>query len=85
MTDEDARRRAIKRMSFVDALSFEMRALVHEHGLTVVTAFLDCGVRDPRRIRHLINTVRGGSYEIGNRSEQPSQMSGHERYKRIES
>lgn len=49
----------------------ELRALVHDEGLTVVDAFMDCGVTKARQIRHLINTVRQGSVEIGNRTENP--------------
>lgn len=45
------------RMSSVDRMSPALRALVHDYGLTVVKAFLDIGVKDPRHIKHLVETV----------------------------
>jgi hypothetical protein len=54
-----------RRMARIDALSPEIRQLVHEEGLTVVGAFLDLGVTAPRHIRHLISTVRCGSNNGG--------------------
>lgn len=45
------------RMDIVDSMSPELRELIHEYGLTVVTAFLQCGVTKPKRIRHLVETV----------------------------
>lgn len=49
--------RARKRMARIDAMSAQMRELVHEYGLTIVDAFVQCGVKNPRHIRHLIQTV----------------------------
>lgn len=57
--------RRIRRMDRGDNMSPDLRACVHEYGLTVVDAFLDCGVTRPRQIRHLVETVRAGSVEIG--------------------
>lgn len=54
-------------MERVDAMTPEMRALVHEYGLSIVDAFLDLGIKKPNQIRHIINTVHAGSVEIGNR------------------
>jgi len=51
----DAKRAA--RMAAVDAMSAELRDLVHCYGMTVVQSFQDCGVRRPKRIRHLVETV----------------------------
>lgn len=51
----DEKRR--KRMGLVDSLTAEQRALVHEFGLSVVKAFVDLGVTQPRHIKHLVNTV----------------------------
>jgi hypothetical protein len=51
----DEKRRS--RMDRVDNFPPEVRALVHEYGLNVVGAFLQCGVTSPRQIRHLVNTV----------------------------
>lgn len=69
--DEIGRARIIARMDRVDSMSPDVRAIVHEHGLTIVDAFLQCGVTKAKHMRHLINTIRAGSYEIGNRSELP--------------
>lgn len=51
----DAKRAA--RMEGVDRMPQELRALVHEYGLNVVTALLQCGVSKPNRIRHIVETV----------------------------
>ena len=51
----DERRR--QRMARIDQMPYEVRTLVHEYGLNTVNSFLDCGVRDPRRIRHLVEVV----------------------------
>lgn len=53
------------RMDTIDRLSPEIRALVHEFDWTIVHQFLNCGVRDPRHIRHLIVTVLERSYGNG--------------------
>lgn len=50
-----------KRMDRVDNMPADLRALVHEYGLTVVDAFVGHGVTKPRIIRHLVNTVLAGS------------------------
>jgi hypothetical protein len=63
----DAKARCEARMARVDAMSPELRGLIHDYGLTIVDAFLQCGVTKPRHIRHLVETVRRGSVEIGNR------------------
>ena len=51
----DTKRQA--RMDRVDGMPDELRRLVHEYGLTVVTALLDVGVTKPKRIRHVVETV----------------------------
>ena len=81
MSDDHAaaeRRRA--RMAYVDALPTEVRRLVHEHGLEIIKAFLDCGVKKPNQITHLIDIVRRGSGEIGKRSN-PSLILGKNKEK----
>jgi len=45
------------RMASVDALAPCLRDLVHEYGLHVVQAFLECGVKKPNHIRHLVEVV----------------------------
>lgn len=71
---KDAAQRRQDRMARVDAMSPKLRALVHEHGLTVVDQFIQCNVTNPRHIAHLIEVVRRGSVEIGNRTEAPALM-----------
>ncbi len=51
----DRKRKA--RMNLVDNFSAPIRALIHDYGLCVVKAFLDCGVTKPKQIRHLVETV----------------------------
>ena len=70
----DKRRR--DRMSKIDGLPPDMRALVHEYGFNVVQAFLDLGVTKSRHIRHLVETVldafsptRGSSSAQGTRAD----------------
>lgn len=59
--DDDFMRRVHERraarMSALDELPPELRALVHEYGSNVVHAFMDCGVTKPNRIKHLVETV----------------------------
>ena len=62
--DADFLTRCRARMARIDAMPKPIRELVHEYGLTMVRAFLDCGVTKPNQIRHLIAVVReeGGHY-----------------------
>jgi len=61
-----------KRFEKIDALSPQLRELVHEWGFTIVDNFMMCGVTKPKHIRHLINTVLnetvrgGGSVQTAN-------------------
>lgn len=57
--------RRATRMDRVDRMPADLRACVHDFGLTVVDAFLAHGIIKPRIIRHLVKTVREGSVEIG--------------------
>lgn len=65
------------RMAEFDAYDPELRALVHEYGLTVVKTIHDLGIRKPRQIRHVVETVlnefsptRGSYSKQGIRTEQ---------------
>lgn len=51
----DARR--IKRMETVDSMPEDWRAVVHDYGLSIVTALRDCGVKEAKRARHIISVV----------------------------
>jgi hypothetical protein len=51
----DEKRR--KRMEKVDEYDPEIRALIHEYGLSVVQALWDCGVKKPRQMKHVVETV----------------------------
>lgn len=64
-TDAAVKSKIQARMARLDALPKEIRELIHEHGLTVVQAFLDQGVTKAAGIRHLIQQVRTGSLEPG--------------------
>lgn len=50
-------RRRKKRMAKVDAMSPELRALVHEYGFHIVNQFMMNGVTSHRIIRHLVEIV----------------------------
>lgn len=45
------------RMEAVDAMKPDLRACVHDYGLTVVRDFLDLGITKPKHIRHVVETV----------------------------
>jgi hypothetical protein len=62
MANEDQTRRQ-KRMAWVDALPPDMRRCVHEHGLTIVRACWDLGVRKAAHVNHLVETIRRESYQ----------------------
>jgi len=66
--DDIGMRRVAARMKAIDRLSPELRAMVHEHGWTIINGFLEVGVTKPKHIRHLISIVRAGAIEIGNRT-----------------
>lgn len=59
---EDQERRA-KRMARVDKMKPDIRSCVHDFGLTIVDACLDHGVTTGRGIRHIVQSIRGGSYQ----------------------
>lgn len=59
------REKIVARMSYIDSLPKDVRELVHEHGFTVVKAFLDQKITKASAIRHLIDTVRTGSIDPG--------------------
>lgn len=46
-----------RRMETIDDLPPEIRELVHDYGYTVVRALLDVGVKKPRQIKHVVETV----------------------------
>lgn len=45
------------RMERVDAMPPEMRALVNEYGLAVIDTCTALGVKQPRHIKHLVETI----------------------------
>ncbi len=45
------------RMKRIDELPKELRSCVHDYGLNIVNAFVDCGVKKENHIRHLVETV----------------------------
>lgn len=58
-----AMERRRSRMDRIDSLPAEIRACVHEYGLTVVDACMQLGVTKARHIHHLVATIRGGSVD----------------------
>lgn len=82
----DGKRR--KRMDEIDRQPPAIRACVHEYGWSVVRACLDLGIREPRHIRHLVETVlnefsptRGSFASQGIRTQllAPPAVTGEER------
>jgi len=66
--DPEFVKRVRERMSWFDRLPREIRDLANEHGSTLIRACLDCGVRKPNRIAHLINVFASvGLYGNGRR------------------
>ncbi|RKK04009.1 hypothetical protein [Teichococcus wenyumeiae] len=53
----------VRRMERIDAMPEDIRRCVHDFGLTIVDAFTQCGVTKGKHIRHLVETVRAGSYQ----------------------
>jgi hypothetical protein len=51
----DRKRKA--RMETIDGMTPELRACVQDYGLSVVEAIVQVGVRQPRHIRHIVETV----------------------------
>jgi hypothetical protein len=63
MTDpKDSNRRAT-RMARVDAMPPEIRACVHEYGLTIVDAMMDLKIKKAKHIRHLVDVIQRESYQ----------------------
>lgn len=60
MVDDVHKAKIERRMARIDALPADVRAVVHDEGMTIVNAFLACGVRKAKHMRHLIDTVRAG-------------------------
>lgn len=50
-------RKRAARMTRVDSMSPELKALVNEYGLNVVNQFLAVGLSKPKQIRHLVECV----------------------------
>jgi hypothetical protein len=46
-----------RRMASVDAMPAALRGCVHEYGLNVVKTLHDLGVKEPRHIRHIVETI----------------------------
>lgn len=55
--DEFVVRKRAARMTAVDKLPVEIRALVHDYGLPAVRALMDVGVTKPNQIKHVVETI----------------------------
>jgi hypothetical protein len=51
-----ARKRA-QRFEAIDALPKDIRELVHAYGYTVVKTAMDLGIKKPKQIKHMVETV----------------------------
>lgn len=67
----ESQARRAKRMARIDAMPPDIRACVHDFGLTIVQAMLEAGVKKAKHIRHIVRTVRDGSYQ-GPRDGKPA-------------
>ena len=63
MGEAESQDRRKRRMERIDRMPSEIRACVHEYGLSVVDAMLDAGVKKAKHIHHIVATVRVGSYQ----------------------
>jgi len=61
-----ARRPGEALVDVVDRLPPQLRALVHEYGLSVVTEFVQHGVTKPAAVRQIVRAVMLGAREPGN-------------------
>lgn len=61
---------AIHGQEMTDAMPAGLRACVHEFGFPIVHAFIECGVSDPRQIRHLVGTCWDGPRSFGDRADR---------------
>lgn len=59
-----------------------LRDCVHEFGLSVVMAFVHCGITKPATIRHLVHVVHMGAREPGNKKN--AGYSGHRGLDRLD-
>ncbi|WP_191085661.1 hypothetical protein [Roseococcus microcysteis] len=58
-------------MARIDAMPADIRACVHEYGLTVVQAMMEGGVKKAKHMHHIVRVVREGSYQ-GPRDGKPA-------------
>lgn len=60
-TDEEHQafvdKKRLSRMKIIDDMPKELRTCVHDYGLNIVKAFVDCGVKKEKHLRHLVETV----------------------------
>jgi len=63
MPHDPTQAKRLARMEQVDAMTPDVRACVHEFGLSIVNAFLQAGVTKGRHIRHIVMCIRQGSYQ----------------------
>lgn len=80
-----AEHRRRERMARIDALPADVRELVHEYGYHIVNMLMSLGVKKPRQIEHVVETIldefsptRGSFSQQGIRTEvgapKPSQQ-----------
>jgi hypothetical protein len=50
-------RRRAARMEVIDRLPEDVRQCVHDYGWTVVKTLMDLGLKKPKHIRHVVETI----------------------------
>lgn len=61
LSQDQAKR--VARMERIDAMPADIRACVHEYGLSIVQAMLDAGVKKGKHMHHIVKMVREGSFQ----------------------
>src|SRR5580704_1124000 len=67
--------RSLRALEATDNLSPGLRACVHEFGSAIVHAFVQAGIKDPRRIRQLVHECWEGARQPAQRNRIGRQRS----------
>lgn len=62
----------LRHMAITDNMPGSLRACVHEFGFTIVHAYIEAGVKDPAKIRHLVQTTWAGARESAQKKYRKS-------------
>lgn len=64
--------KCMRHMAITDNMPGPLRACVHEYGFTIVNAYIEAGVKDPAKIRYLVNTTWIGAREAAQKRYKKS-------------